>query len=116
MFLIKVSATLIFFLILTYKELSEKWLRKASHHSDPHHVEDVFPLAMTYQGDPKEASVSKIKAYIAKYYHYEVSLDKLKRTLENGIEKGLWENTRGSQSSGTFHLLTEEFLPGKSKL
>lgn len=75
----------------------------------------MFPLAITYQSDPKEATGGKIKSYIAKYYHKEISNDRLKKALENGVEKGMWELTAGSAPTGRFHLLIETFNPGRSK-
>ena len=84
-------------------------------HSDPQKVEDAFPLAITYQSDPKECSASKIKQYISKYYHVDVNPEKLKKALESGVEKGLWELTRGSGTHGTYHLLIETFNPARSE-
>ena len=55
---------------------------------------------------------AKIKSYISKFYHYEVNADKLKRKLEEGVEKGLWERL----GSSSFHLLTEMFSPNRSTL
>lgn len=37
-------------------------------HSEPQHIEEIFPLAMTYMSEPKEASTAKIKKYLEKYY------------------------------------------------
>ena len=94
----------------------EMWGRgEAAKHSDPQKVDDAFPLAITYQSDPKEASVSKIKMYITKHYG-EVNPDRLKRALESGMEKGLWENTSGSVAAGTYHLLIDTFNPSRSKI
>lgn len=97
------------------KKPEEKWARSASRHSDPERVEDVFPLAITYQSDPKEATGGKIKSYIAKYYHTDVSNDKLRRALDNGAEKGLWELMAGSSPTGRYHLLIETYNPGRSE-
>ena len=37
-------------------------------HSEPKRIENTFPLAMTFNMEPKEASVSKIRHYIQKHY------------------------------------------------
>ena len=37
-------------------------------HSAPRGVRDTFQLAMTYMSEPKHASASKIKKYLADYY------------------------------------------------
>ena len=37
-------------------------------HSNPQTINDVFPLAMTYMAEPKEASFGRIKKYLEKYY------------------------------------------------
>ena len=87
---------------------------EASKHSDPQKVDDAFPMAITYQSDPKEASVAKIKMYITKHYG-EVNPEKLKKALESGMEKGLWENISGSAAAGTYHLLIDTFNPSRSK-
>lgn len=73
-------------------------------------MEDVFPLAITYQSDPKQASMVKIKNYIQKFYHYEVAMEKMKKALEKGSEDGVWENVGGT----TWHLLSNTFNPGRS--
>lgn len=94
----------------------EKWAKSnLAKHSDPDRVEDVFPLAITYQSDPKEASGSKIKSYISKFYRTEISNDRLKRTLDSGVDQGLWELTSGNAPTGTYHLLIDTFNPGRSK-
>ena len=96
---------------------SEKkmWARgEAAKHSDPHKVEEALPLAITYQSDPKEASGSRIKQYITQHYG-DCNIDKLKKSLESGIDKGLWELTRGSGMSGMYHLLIDTFNPSRSK-
>jgi hypothetical protein len=94
---------------------TEKWAKHASKHSDPEKVEDVFPLAITYQSDPKEASGGKIKSYISKYYFKEISNDRLKKALDKGVEDGLWELISGTAPTGRYHLLIETFNPGRSK-
>lgn len=92
-------------------EKVEVWARSdVSRHSDPQHVEDTFPLAITYQSDPKEATVVRIRNYISKFYRNEVSSDRLKKALETGIEKGLWELGINKK----YHLLTGTFMPGRS--
>ncbi|XP_045212181.2 nucleolar protein dao-5-like [Mercenaria mercenaria] len=96
------------------KKPLEKWARSASKHSDPEKVEDVFPLAITYQSDPKEASGGKIKSYIGKYYFKDISNDKLKKALDKGVEDGMWELTSGFSPTGRYHLLIETFNPGRS--
>ena len=88
---------------------------EASKHSDPQKVDDALPLAITYQSDPKEASVAKIKMYITKHYG-EVNHERLKKALESGIEKELWENVSGSTAAGTYHLLIDTFNPSRSKI
>lgn len=94
---------------------TEVWGRgEAAKHSDPQKVEDAFPLAITYQSDPKEASGSRIRMYITRHYG-ECNPERLKKALESGVEKGLWEQTKGSGASGTFHLLIDTFNPSRSK-
>lgn len=51
--------------------------------------------------------------YITKHYG-ECNPEKLKRALESGVEKGLWEQTRGTGAGGTFHLLIDTFNPSRS--
>ncbi len=36
---------------------------------------------------------------------------RLKKTLENGVEKGYWNLVTGNPSSGTYELAMEEFDP-----
>ncbi|KAL4240430.1 Heterochromatin protein 1-binding protein 3 [Mactra antiquata] len=97
------------------KKPVEQWAKSnLAKHSDPDKVEDVFPLAITYQTDPKQATGSKIKSYISKFYRVEVSNDRLRKALDNGVEKGLWELTSGSAPNGRYHLLVESFYPGRS--
>lgn len=45
-------------------------------HSEPQHIEDTFALAMTYNSEPKEASVAKIRKYIKDFYKDDISIDK----------------------------------------
>ena len=45
-------------------------------HGEPQRIEDVFQLAMTYNSEPKEASVAKIRKYITDYYNSDLNLDK----------------------------------------
>lgn len=93
------------------------WARKnASRHSNPHSVEDCFPLAITYQSDPKEATGLRIKNYITKFYRSDLSHDRLKKALDSGLEQGLWEQTTGNGLGGKYHLLRESFMPGRSML
>lgn len=40
---------------------------------------------------------------------------RLKKALEKGVERGLWEQVTGTGASGTFRLLIDEFNPGKCK-
>ena len=41
---------------------------EAAKHGDPSRIEDIFPMALTYMSDPKEAPARKIISYINKYY------------------------------------------------
>ncbi|XP_052817183.1 heterochromatin protein 1-binding protein 3-like [Mya arenaria] len=93
------------------KKPVEAWVRsELERHSNPQKVEDVIPLAITYQSDPKQASMTKIKAYIRKFYHTEVAPEKLKRVLDEGVASETWENVGGS----TYHLLVDTFTPSRS--
>lgn len=95
---------------------TEKWARSGvAKHSDPEKVEDALPLAITFQSDPKEATGGKIKSYIAKYYHKELSHERLKKAMDNGVDDGLWELISGTSPTGRYHLLIETFNPGRSK-
>ncbi|XP_033746136.1 heterochromatin protein 1-binding protein 3-like [Pecten maximus] len=87
----------------------------ASMHSDPQSVSDTFSLAITYMSDPKDASVSKIKKYIADHYPDTNIEAKLKKALEKGVEKGMWEQVSGTGSTGKFRLLAEDFNPSEAK-
>ncbi|WAQ97140.1 HP1B3-like protein [Mya arenaria] len=93
------------------KKPVEAWVRsELERHSNPQKVEDVIPLAITYQSDPKQASMTKIKAYIRKFYHTEVAPEKLKRVLDEGVASETWENVGGS----TYHLLVDTFTPSRT--
>lgn len=37
-------------------------------YGDPQHIEDTFPLAVTYNTEPKQASARKIVKYVEQYY------------------------------------------------
>lgn len=45
-------------------------------HSEPQRIEDTFALAMTYNSEPKEASVAKIRKYIKDFYKEDISIEK----------------------------------------
>lgn len=45
-----------------------KFSSEAEKHGNPSRIEDVFPMALTYMSDPKEASIRKISKYVEKYY------------------------------------------------
>ncbi|KAK3092125.1 hypothetical protein FSP39_025397 [Pinctada imbricata] len=82
----------------------------AERHAEPTKVEDTFPMAITYMGDPKEASVTKIKFYIETHYP-DVDTDmRLKKALEKGEEKGLWQRIGHS-----YRILSEDFNPAYSE-
>lgn len=81
-------------------------------HSEPQHIEDTFALAMTYNSEPKEASVAKIRKYIKDFYKDDISIDKLKKCLDTGVENGFWFQVTGHGSgSGSFRLTINEFDP-----
>ncbi|KAK7501378.1 hypothetical protein BaRGS_00007503 [Batillaria attramentaria] len=80
-------------------------------HSNPQRLEDVFPLALTYMSEPKEASFSKIKKYLEKYYGKADIEERLKRTLENGCDIGMWDRLSGAGKSGSFQLQVDSFNP-----
>lgn len=88
---------------------------KGIDHSNPQRIEEVFPLALTYQSDPKEASFSKIKKYIEKYYRKTDIEEKLRRALEHGCESGKWDRVSGSGKSGSFQLLVDSFNPEETE-
>lgn len=97
------------------KKVEDRWIRsEVERHSDPTHVEDAFPLAITYQSDPKTASVTRIKSYITKHYHIDLTQEQLKRSLESGVGKGMWELSSGNNMNGSYHLLIDTFQPGRS--
>lgn len=91
------------------------WQGTASIHSDPQSVSDTFALAITYMSDPKDASVGKIKKYIADHYPKTDVDAGLKKALEKGIERGVWEQVSGSISNGKFRLLAEDFNPSNAE-
>lgn len=105
------------------KEKTPKKKKKAKHHkkpqedyyaahSEPQHIEDTFPLAMTYNSEPKEASVAKIRKYLKDFYKDDVSIEKLKKCLDGGVEHGFWFQVTGHGSgSGSFRLTINEFDP-----
>ncbi|KAK3609640.1 hypothetical protein CHS0354_028844, partial [Potamilus streckersoni] len=90
-----------------------KYRGAAAKHSDPQKIEDIFPLAVTYQSEPKEASGARIKQYIKDNYG-DVNIDRLKKALEKGVQRGLWEQLSGNNIAGTFHLLVDTFNPSHS--
>ncbi|XP_014773825.1 heterochromatin protein 1-binding protein 3 [Octopus bimaculoides] len=87
--------------------------KKKPKHSTELKIEDTFPLAITFMSEPKEASVSRIKRYIQDFYPDVNAEVRLKKALEKGVERGLWEQVTGTGASGTFRLLIDEFNPGK---
>lgn len=94
------------------KVIREIWV--GTSHSDPKKIEDTFPLAITYMGDPKDASLSRIKKYLQDHYN-DVDLEKLKKALERGEDKGYWDRVSGSGGSGSFRLQIDEFDPANSE-
>lgn len=56
------------------KVIREVWV--GTSHSDPKKIEDTFPLAITYMGDPKDASLARIKKYLQDHYN-DVDVEKL---------------------------------------
>ena len=97
-------------------EISKTVVMTAERHSDPKSVEDALPMAITYQSEPKEASGLKIKKYIDRFYHTDINTERLKKALDNGVDKGLWERLRGTGIQGIYHLLTDTFMPSSSEL
>ncbi|XP_069598135.1 heterochromatin protein 1-binding protein 3 [Ranitomeya imitator] len=70
-------------------------------------LEDILPLAFTRLCEPKEASYSLIKKYVAQYYpklKVEVRPQLLKNALQRAVEKGQLEQITGKGASGTFQL------------
>ncbi|XP_053137151.1 heterochromatin protein 1-binding protein 3 isoform X2 [Hemicordylus capensis] len=70
-------------------------------------LEDVLPLAFTRLCEPKEASYSLIKKYVAQYYpklKVDVRPQLLKNALQRAVEKGQLEQITGKGASGTFQL------------
>ncbi|XP_044277188.1 LOW QUALITY PROTEIN: heterochromatin protein 1-binding protein 3 [Varanus komodoensis] len=70
-------------------------------------LEDVLPLAFTRLCEPKEASYSLIKRYVAQYYpklKVDVRPQLLKNALQRAVEKGQLEQITGKGASGTFQL------------
>ncbi|XP_060071468.1 heterochromatin protein 1-binding protein 3-like [Ylistrum balloti] len=97
------------------KRARKPWSGSGSIHSDPQSVSDTFSLAITYMSDPKDASVTKIKKYIGDHYPSADTDTRLKKALEKGVEKGLWEQVSGTGSTGKFRLLAEDFNPSDAK-
>lgn len=70
-------------------------------------LEDILPLAFTRLCEPKEASYSLIKKYVAQYYpklKVDVRPQLLKNALQRAVEKGQLEQITGKGASGTFQL------------
>ncbi|XP_062586947.1 heterochromatin protein 1-binding protein 3-like [Saccostrea cucullata] len=83
---------------------------EAAKHGDPSKIEDIFPMALTYMSDPKETPLKKIIKYIDKFYP-EVNIDaSLKKALDKGESKEMWQHLSGN----FYRLLLEEFNPGYS--
>jgi len=81
------------------KKVAEKEKSKVS-------MEELFPLVFTWQCNPKEASVTLIKKYIAQHYpELDVEGMAFKKAIENGEKKGQLERITGKGSSGTFALI-----------
>ncbi|KAL5019134.1 hypothetical protein ScPMuIL_004856 [Solemya velum] len=103
----------------THRKRSRKahrWRGEALRHSEPEKIEDAFPLAITYMSEPKDASVGKIRHYISSYYPNVNVETRLKKALEKGVEKGLWEQVRGTHGScGTYRLIADEINPNYSE-
>ncbi|XP_058017476.1 heterochromatin protein 1-binding protein 3 isoform X2 [Ahaetulla prasina] len=83
--------------------------RSLSASSAEQHVklEDVLPLAFTRLCEPKEASYSLIKKYVAQYYpklKVDIRPQLLKNALQRAVEKGQLEQITGKGASGTFQL------------
>lgn len=93
-----------------HKFMASKFSSEAEKHGNPARIEDVFPMALTYMSDPKEASVRKISKYIEKYYPEVDTNETLKKALEKGESADMWQAV-GAQS---YRLLLEEFNPGYS--
>lgn len=80
-------------------------------YSDPHRLEDIFAMAMTFQMEPKEASLTKIRNYILRYYKDNLTIDSLMRCMDTGEGKGFWARVSGQGGSGSFRLDIDEFDP-----
>ncbi|KAL8607568.1 hypothetical protein ACOMHN_003487 [Nucella lapillus] len=50
------------------KKAKKRRRRPTKHRPRPQMLNDVFPLAMTYMAEPKEASFGRIRKYLEKYY------------------------------------------------
>lgn len=83
---------------------------EAAKHGDPSRIEDIFPMALTYMSDPKEAPARKIISYINKYYPEVDTSDRLKTALDKGESQDMWQHIGGQG----YRLLLEEFNPGYS--
>lgn len=83
--------------------------RKVVIHSDPQRIEDCFAMALTFMGEPKEASVLKIKKYIEEHYDPSNLDGRMKKALESGLDKGYWEKI--SSGAQTYQLTVDEFDP-----
>uniref|UniRef100_A0A0B7B3P5 H15 domain-containing protein n=1 Tax=Arion vulgaris TaxID=1028688 RepID=A0A0B7B3P5_9EUPU len=86
------------------------------HHGNPEKMEDIFPLAITYQSAPKSASVPKIRRYIEEKYRETVQDGRWRKAIESGAEKGYWEHFSGSGITGSLHLLMDDFNPGSDQI
>ncbi|BFZ03311.1 hypothetical protein BsWGS_06350 [Bradybaena similaris] len=86
------------------------------HHGNPEKMEDIFPLAITYQSAPKSASVPKIRKYIQDKYGEAVADARWRKAIDSGAEKGYWEHVSGSGITGSVHLLMDDFNPASDQI
>lgn len=88
-----------------------KKTKSSGHHSGLKTLNDIFPLAMTYMAEPKEASFVRIRKYLERYYD-QTNIDaKLKDCMEKGIKTGVWERVSGAGATGRFQLVVDSFNP-----
>ncbi|KAH9519995.1 hypothetical protein Btru_071430 [Bulinus truncatus] len=85
-------------------------------HGLPEKMEDIFPLAITYQSAPKTAGTARIRRYIQEKYEETVTDHRWRKAIESGVEKGYWEYVSGSGLGGKLHLLMDDFDPSSEQI
>ncbi|CAG5118266.1 unnamed protein product [Candidula unifasciata] len=95
---------------------AEKISLSKLHHGNPEKMEDIFPLAITYQSAPKAASLPKIRKYIQEKYGETVPDTRWRKAVDSGAERGYWEHVSGSGITGSVHLLMDDFNPASEQI